>query len=429
MIANDKLRTPRLAKEVDQILNAERQYVERELDRPDRAARLPAIGEGRHGIGVSPKNWVDRRQADYLYRHGQILVDDADLERVLDTLAEEGIKAELGDSLLVGVTLIVIDGEVTDVLRLLDERLGVGVATPNHVLSITPSASACPATEPDEPGREGPWPGLGGRDDGSGVRVTIVDTGFLHGWESRSDLPWLADITEYEVDDPDVLEPAGFIDPYAGHGTFIAGVVRCMAPAADLTVHGPIRVAGVIDEASLVVRLSEALDKSPDLVSLSAGCYTRKQLPLKAFTALWERRLRHQKGVVLIAAAGNDACREPFWPASFPWAVSVGALTADGRQRAAFSNFGGWVDVYAPGVDIVNAYCEGEYQYLLQPGVTRKFDGMCKWSGTSFSTPIVTGMIAARMSRTGESARQAGDVLLEAARGQFLPGVGPRLLP
>ncbi len=419
----------RLTREGNWIIAAHGAGSAQRMPAPSDTGRSARTRPRQRAVELQPADWDSRGEFEYIARSRELLVDDLDLARVIDVLRAAGAAAEVADSLFGGVSLIEVDVDIVEALELTDARLGVGVAAPNHVFGVTGNGDICPATEPAEPDRADPWPVVGHRGDGRGVRVAVVDTGFLRGWESRSQTPWLAGVTEYDVDDPDVLAPAGFIDPYAGHGTFVAGVVRCMAPATEVTVDGIFELAGVVDEASIVVQIGDALARSPDIINLSAGGYTRRNLPPKAFVALWESKLRHYKGMVMTAAAGNNTTRTPFWPAAFPWAVSVGALTADGRARAEFSNFGGWVDVYAPGEDIVNAYCEGEYQYLLQPGVTRKFDGLCKWSGTSFSTPIVTGMIAARMSRTGENARQAADALLDFARGHFLPGVGPRLLP
>jgi subtilisin family serine protease len=162
---------------------------------------------------------------------------------------------------------------------------------------------------------------------------------------------------------------------------------------------------------------------------MSAGGYTRKNVPSLAFQVLWEERLSQFGGVVLVAAAGNNAHTAPFWPAAFPWCVGVGSMSRDGQRRSWFSNHGAWVDVYAPGEEIVNAYARMKYKTIVDGDVRDTSAGIVKWSGTSFSTPIVTGLIAARMSRTGEKARQAADALLAAARSQFRPGVGPRLFP
>jgi subtilisin family serine protease len=104
-------------------------------------------------------------------------------------------------------------------------------------------------------------------------------------------------------------------------------------------------------------------------------------------------------------------------------------MTRDGQRRSWFSNFGSWVDVYAPGENIVNAYPRLWYRTMAHGHKRDTSAGVVRWSGTSFATPIVAGLIAARMSRTGESGRLAAQALLGAARDQHRPGVGPRLFP
>jgi subtilisin family serine protease len=188
--------------------------------------------------------------------------------------------------------------------------------------------------------------------------------------------------------------------------------------------------AGAIAEHQIVRRLHEALGKAPDVINLSAGGSTRKDLPLLGFEAFWDT-YRHRKGTVLVASAGNNSSRRPFWPAAFPQVVGVGAVAANGRGRAHFSDYGPWVDVYAPGEDLVNAYATGIYHYREPPhaGAHHHFEGMAKWSGTSFSAPVVAGLIAARVTATGENGRQAASALLAQARAQHLAGVGPVLWP
>jgi subtilisin family serine protease len=261
------------------------------------------------------------------------------------------------------------------------------------------------------------------------VSVYVPDTGLLAGAAARH--AWLAGVTgqQDELPPPD-SSGVVMIPEYTGHGTFVAGVARCMAPGATVHVTSDFTLAGALSEYELVVRLNTALGLGVNIISLSAGGTTRHNLPLLSFESFW-RRYRFCKGTLLVAAAGNNSTRRPFWPAAFPDVVAVGALAANWRGLAYFSDHGSWVDVYAPGEDLVNAYAVGTYRYREPPriGTERRFGGMARWSGTSFATPLVAGLIAARISRTGENARTAADALLDAARRRPIPGVGPVLLP
>jgi subtilisin family serine protease len=401
-----------------------------------------------------PLTWEQDRHVEYFYRSKSLLTRDRDLPRVLDALRSlGGLSGEQGSTaaassaaedraLIAGISRVdvqVRDSQHTpDVLNDLDKRLGIGVATHEHAFIITPN-TLCPATEPEAvitpQQAEDPalvdallWPAIGDPSAGADVRLAVIDTGLLDGASAWA--RWIRGVepdTRADIEDPDRIRQ-GFADPYAGHGTFVAGVTRCLAPASHIVVEREIEVSGFVREASLIKQIHQALSRSPDIISMSAGGYTRGNVPSLAFQVLWEERLSQLGGVVFVSAAGNDGRTAPFWPAAFGWCVGVGSMSRDGQRRSWFSNHGAWVNVYAPGEDIVNAYARLKYM-TVDGNVRDTSAGIVKWSGTSFATPIVSGLIAARMSRTGESGRQAAEALLAAARSQFRVGVGPRLFP
>jgi Subtilase family len=343
---------------------------------------------------------------------------------------ESGSESTAGDSEAAQSSDATPADERPSVLKLLeaiDDRLGVGIATPDHVLTASNGEiTSCPATEPEEfYGPREPYPPVCPGDGGRRVRIFIADTGLLENAENQ--FPWLQGVGG-ETDPR--LGPNGKILPYAGHGTFVAGVVRCMAPGATIYVANIFNRAGSALESHFVRRLNKAFGFGFEILHVTASCLTRNNGQLIALEA-WLKQLRAYKGVLCIAPAGNNHTRRPSWPGAFPGVLSVGALSTDWRSRAYFSNYGSWVDVYAPGQNLINAYASGSYECKVFPysGETRTFYGLAQWSGTSFSTPVVTGLIAARMARCGENAQVAAEALLAEARTRRVPGAGPVLLP
>jgi hypothetical protein len=320
------------------------------------------------------------------------------------------------------------DEERSPVLFLLnriDEQLGVGIATPDQVLTVA-HMSPCSATEPQAVyGPKEPFPPRCEGDGGEGVRIWIADTGLVE--DADKDYRWLKGVRSQ-------LDPRTGSDdapnPYFGHGTFVAGVLRCLAPKADIYVANIFDIAGSSLESDFVTNLNESFDFAFEILHLTAACPSRKNVQLIALEA-WLKLLRPFKGVAVVAPAGNHPTRRPNWPGALPGVISVGALASNWTDRAWFSNYGGWVDVYAPGQNLVNAYPTGTYTCDVYPhkGEKREIEGLAQWSGTSFSAPIVTGLIATRMACRGESASEAVAALLARARTQTVPSVGPVLLP
>jgi subtilisin family serine protease len=392
---------------------------------------------------------VPGRGGAYTFATDHILVKE-DKVPVVQAFLGKVVTAQAAEEVIPGVMMVrfgpLLTGQpaptVLDVIERINQGVGEGIAGTDGVMTVTndpPEGGPCPATEPEEAYFDiEPFPGVRMENDGTdgtGARIFIADTGLLDKpeWQSHS---WLTgkEPGEEVRGCPDPLDPksGGLIKPYAAHGTFVAGVARCMAPKAEIFVSNVFKTAGSALESDLVKVLAKALDDGFDIFNLSVTTPSRGELKMIGFEG-WLKLLEQHPGVVCVVSAGNDHTDKKFYPAAYenPQIVSVGALAADWRSRASFSNYGDWVKVYAPGRDLVNAYASGIYECKDAPytGQIRRFYGMAKWSGTSFSTPLVAGLIAARKSRTGTTALKAAHSLLADAGKQAIPGIGSVLFP
>ena len=68
----------------------------------------------------------------------------------------------------------------------------------------------------------------------------------------------------------------------------------------------------------------------------------------------------YSQGVVMVAAAGNRRDTDPHYPAYYDNMMSV-AATNSNDDKASFSTYGDWVDIAAPGVDILSLLYDYNY--------------------------------------------------------------------
>jgi hypothetical protein len=399
----------------------------------------------------------------YVYVRGELLVADGQEATVRALIAErwpgfqwEAIREEPVEGLEVTrLRLPELPEAAPSVPQLMDSiRLLEGgeslAMSPNHALGLT----SHPGLIPCGPPLVGPvsaqlQQAVLGTDvpDADPVVVGVIDTGVVHH-------PWLEDRCDFRSQDEDLpdRDGDGLIDYGVGHGTFITGLILEHTPrAVRVTVrrvqgtsltspapHQPYATDVELAEGLLSWSAEEEFANIRVLVIAMGGyVFAGEGLPTT------ERALRRCRSrnpdLVVVAGAGNDNTRRPFFPAALKEVIAVAALRAK-DQRTCFSNFGWWVDACAPGVNLVSTFptstgrglaphappstaCRAEVPET--PQGNQDFDLTAEWRGTSFAAPIVAAWIASQISTRHVSGRAAVDDLRGVVdAGPTLPGLG-----
>jgi subtilisin family serine protease len=184
-------------------------------------------------------------------------------------------------------------------------------------------------------------------------------------------------------------------DPSAtGHGTFVASVAAAdtnngygLAGAAWNARILPVRVldtCGSGYDSDVSAGVTWAADHGATVINLSLGGTD----PSPAIQTAMQ--YANGKGIPVVVSAGNDGNSVPQYPAAYPEAIAVGATDSTG-ELTSFSSFGDWVDLAAPGWDIV-----GEEPRALCADATTPNPSDCYYigAGTSFAAPLVSGVTA-----------------------------------
>lgn len=199
------------------------------------------------------------------------------------------------------------------------------------------------------------------------VKIAILDTGVqLDHPDLQSKL-----VPGYDFGDGDS-------DPTDnnGHGTHVSGIA---AAATNNGIGGvgvgrdcmimPVKVFGNRGGQALVDGIQWAADQGASVISMS--------LKISDFPELHQAiQYAASKGVFIVAAAGNDNSTAVNYPAGYPEVMAV-ASSDPNDSRSGFSTYGNWVDVAAPGSNILSTVPGGGY------GLS---------SGTSMACPVVAGL-------------------------------------
>jgi hypothetical protein len=336
-------------------------------------ARRPLIGE-RGFTGVPPVG-ENRFLTNEMVFHVPANVSP----QTVDTIARRlGLSTVASQSFnLSGGTLFrfrITDGRpVADVIRALESE-NIGVAQPNYVYRLQQDASLAATSVRGDPSQyvvdKLRLVDVHRIAIGSNVLVAVIDS------EIDGKHPELAGALVDEFD------PIGNHDKPHVHGTGMAGAIAAhrrligIAPGVRLLAIHAFSSGGTdsaqATSAHILAGIDWAISKGAQIINMSFAGPDDPMLALALQKA-------HDKGVVLIAAAGNmGATSPPLYPAADPNVIAVTATDAK-DQLLAQANQGAYVAIAAPGVDILEPAPNGGYQVT---------------TGTSVAAAHVSGIAA-----------------------------------
>ena len=229
---------------------------------------------------------------------------------------------------------------------------------------------------------------------GTGEYVYVIDTGVYSGHNEfggrvRSGYTAVAD--------------GNGTEDCNGHGTHVAGTIAGqnygVAKSATVVAVRVLDCTGSGYSSSVIAGINWVIASHPGgagIINLSLGGTANSAIDLAVADAT-------AAGLVVVVAAGNsaaDACS--YSPARAPSALTIGAIDRTNAQ-AGYSNFGGCVDMWAPGSQITSAGISGA-------------GSSATMSGTSMASPHVAGLAARlQQARPGMSAAQIMSVLTQSS--------------
>jgi subtilisin family serine protease len=161
-----------------------------------------------------------------------------------------------------------------------------------------------------------------------------------------------------------------------GHGTMVAGIIHLVAPQAKILPLKAFNADGTARIYDIAAAIRYAVDQGANVISMSFDYGQANSLALaKAI------RYASSNGVICVASAGNMDSPIAVYPAGNFLAFGIASTTTDPTSdlQSAFTNYGAWVSLAAPGEAIRTTYPGNHYAVA--------------W-GTSFSAPFVSGTVA-----------------------------------